>query len=82
LHECYLSFSSVDEIRDFVSLATRQTFPITLESGSLRVRATAIMSIFSMGLHTPLRIAMPKTPETATFLSAIAPYQSLSCRTA
>ena len=31
--ECTVSFSTPIEIRDFVTLATRQTFPIHVEHG-------------------------------------------------
>ena len=74
MRDCYLSFSTVDEIREFVSLATRQSFPIEIEHGSHRASATAIMSLFCMGLHTPVHVVAPNVPESISFFTAIASY--------
>ena len=41
--ECVVKFSDPMEIRDFVTLATRQAFPIRVEHGGLTTSATSIM---------------------------------------
>ncbi len=71
MRDCIVSFCSVAEIREFVALATRQPQPIRVERGSHGASATAIMSIFSMGLNTPLRVVAPDVPEMADFFRMV-----------
>ena len=75
--ECTISFSTPMEIRDFVTLATRQTFPIHVENGGLKTSATSIMSLFCMGLNRPLRVLSAASEDDAAyFLAALAPYRT------
>lgn len=75
--ECTISFSTPMEIRDFVTLATRQTFPIHVEHGGLKTSATSIMSLFCMGLNRPLRVLSAASEDDAAyFLAALAPYRT------
>ena len=71
MRDCIVSFDSVAEIRDFVALATRQPFPVRVERNGHDASATAIMSIFSMGLNTPLRVVAPDVPEMAEFFRTV-----------
>lgn len=71
MRDCVVSFCSVAEIRDFVALATRQPCPVRVEHGGHGASATAIMSIFSMGLNTPLRVVAPDVPEMAEFFRTV-----------
>lgn len=71
----YVSFSSAAEVHDFVSIATRQLFPVQVERNNQCSDAKSIMSIFSMGLNRPMRLVLPDAAVDATdFLSAVAPY--------
>ena len=73
--ECYVSFSSASEVMEFVSIATRQYFPIQLEMDNLRTSATSIMSIFAMGFNRPLRVVIADSNADASlFFSQLAPY--------
>jgi len=75
MHECFVSFSSASEVMAFVSIATKQFFPIHVEQGDLTTSATSIMSIFSMGLNRPLRVLVADAGEgAARFLSQVQPY--------
>ena len=75
--ECTISFSTPMEICDFVTLATRQTFPIHVEHGGLKTSATSIMSLFCMGLNRPLRVLSAASEDDAAyFLAALAPYRT------
>ena len=75
MHECFVSFSSASEVMAFVSIATKQFFPIHVEQGDLTTSATSIMSIFSMGLNRPLRVLVADAAEgAARFLSQVQPY--------
>ncbi len=75
MREVYVSFASAVEIHEFVSIATRQFFPVHVERGNLRFDAKSIMSLFSMGLHRPLRVVIADAEADATsFLSDLRPY--------
>lgn len=75
MQECYVLFESVSQIRDFVSIATKQKFEIRLEQDNMSTSATSIMSIFSMGLHRPIRVVVPNAQvDTAPFFQAVQSY--------
>ena len=75
MREYYVSFASATEVHEFVSIATRQFFPIQVERENLRTDAKSIMSLFSMGLNRPLRVVIADAEADATyFLSAVRPY--------
>lgn len=75
MRECFVSFSSAVDILDFVSIATRQYFPIHVEREDMRVNATSIMSLFCLGLNRPLRVVVGDPgADAAPFFSAVEPY--------
>ena len=75
MRECFVSFTSAHDVMDFVSIATKQLFPIHVERDTMQTSATSIMSIFSMGLNRPLRVLVWDTGEgAAQFLSQVSPY--------
>jgi len=75
MREYYVSFASAMEVYEFVSIATKQFFPIHVERESLRTDAKSIMSLFSMGLNRPLRVVISDAEADAShFLSAVQPY--------
>lgn len=72
VQECYVLFQSVSDIRDFVSLATKQRFEIRVEQGNLSTSATSIMSVFCMGLNRPVRVLIADAQaDTAAFFRAL-----------
>lgn len=75
MKEYYVSFSSAAEVHEFVSIATRQLFPVQVERNNQCSDAKSIMSLFSMGLNRPMRLVLPDTgADAAGFLSAVQPY--------
>ena len=75
MHECFVSFATARDVMDFVTIATKQYFPIHVERDSMQTSATSIMSIFSMGLNRPLRVVVWDAGEgAARFLSQVKPY--------
>ena len=74
MHECYVSFASALEVYDFVSIATKQEFPIKVERGDLKTDAKSIMSLCSMGFNRPLHVLMPANADADGFLSAVRAY--------
>lgn len=74
MRECYVSFASALEVYDFVSIATRQYFPIEVERDNLRTNAKSIMSLCSMGFNRPLHVLIPETADASEFLSEVKAY--------
>lgn len=75
MRECYVSFASAKEVHEFVSIATRQFFPIHVEQEDLRLNAKSIMSLFCMGLNRPFRVVIADADaDPAPFWSAVEPY--------
>ena len=75
MSECYVRFTSAHDVMEFVSIATKQYFPIHVEQGNMKTSATAIMSIFSMGLNCPLRVVLAAADDAAeAFLAQVRPY--------
>lgn len=74
MRECYVSFASAIEIQEFVSIATKQYFPIRVEKGTMQVNAKSIMSLFSMGFNRPLHVIIPENVNADAFLAAVKPY--------
>ena len=70
--ECFVSFASVKDVHDFVSIATRQFFPLHVENGQMHTDGKSIMSLFCMGLNRPIRVLYPV--EEQEFLQALRPY--------
>lgn len=74
MRECYVSFASALEVHEFVSIATKQYFPIVVEHGNLKTNAKSIMSLCAMGFNRPLHVLIPAEADAAAFFSAVTPY--------
>ena len=74
MRDCYVSFASAMEVHDFVSIATRQHFPIQVERDNLKTDAKSIMSLCSMGFNRPLHVTLPECPDADEFLAAVKAY--------
>ena len=70
--ECFVSFTSVKDVHDFVSIATRQFFPLHVENGQMQTDGKSIMSLCCMGLNRPIRVLYPV--EEQAFLQAVEAY--------
>ena len=70
--ECYVSFASIKDVNEFVSIATRQFFPLHVEDGQMQTDGKSIMSLCCMGLNRPLRVRYPLDQQE--FLLAVGPY--------
>lgn len=51
-------FSCVNDVREFVSLATLQSFPILVEDGEHSVNAKSFMEMFTLDFSAPLRLSV------------------------
>ena len=74
MRECFVSFASAGDVREFVEIVTRQPFSIRVENDRLQTDGESIMSLFCMGLHRPLRVLYPEDADTAQFLQALRPF--------
>ena len=75
MRECFVSFASAADVQEFVAIATRQGYPIHVERDGMRTSAKSIMSVFSMGLHRPLRVVIGDAKaDSSCFFSAVQPY--------
>ena len=74
MRECYVSFASALEVHEFVSIATKQQFPIRVERDNLQTNAKSIMSLCSMGFNRPLHVLFPASVDAAAFLMAVSPF--------
>lgn len=74
MRECYVSFASALEVHDFVSIATKQSFPIQVERDNLKTTAKSIMSLCAMGFNRPLHVTLPESAAVEDFLDAVKAY--------
>ena len=74
MSECIVRFSSADDVRRFVAIATRQCFQIDVEAGHMQTSGRCIMGLFCMGLHRPLRVMFPLDADVSGFLQELAPF--------
>ena len=72
LHECYVSFSSVNDVHDFVCIITQLLFPIRVERGQMQTNGRSVLGLCCMGLNCPLRVLYPE--DAPGFLQAVKPY--------
>ena len=52
----YIKLSTIEDIRKFVDIVTRQDYDIDLSSGRYVVDAKSIMGIFSLDLSKPITL--------------------------
>lgn len=51
-------FSSLNDVREFVSLATRQPYPVLVLDGERSVNAESFMEMFTLNLTAPLTVSL------------------------
>ena len=74
--ECFVQFQTVEDVREFVSLATRFLHPVQVTRGNYSVSATSIMGLFSMGLNRPLRVTvLDRDADPSGFFSDLGPFR-------
>ena len=78
MREITVVFHSAAEIRDFVGLANRQCYGVTLYGGGAMFNGKSILSLFCVRLGEPLTVKTPPDVDASEFYAAIAQY----CQTA
>ena len=69
----YIKLSTIEDIRKFVDIVTRQDYDIDLSSGRYVVDAKSIMGIFSLDLSKPIRLEA-HSEDTEKFFDEIKPF--------
>ena len=54
MREIEIRLHNVEEVRDFVSIATSRSFPIHVFSGQHKVSAISFMEMFCLNLREPI----------------------------
>lgn len=65
-----IRLSSVDDIKDFVSIVARQDFNVELVSGRYSIDAKSIMGIFSFDTQEPIEL-VAHTDDAKEFFTEI-----------
>ena len=67
--------SSVKDVLEFVSIATKRPFPITVGNERHRVNGKSFMEMFSLNLRRPVTVSLQCTQEEYdAFLQDAEPY--------
>ncbi len=53
-----IRLASVSDVREFVSLATTQPYPVLVADGDRFVNATSFMEMFTLDFSEPLRLSI------------------------
>ena len=69
----YIKLSTIEDIRKFVDIVTRQDYDIDLSSGRYVVDAKSIMGIFSLDLLKPIKLTA-HSDNTDELFAEIKPY--------
>ena len=70
----YIKLSTIEDIRKFVDIVTRQDYDIDLSSGRYVVDAKSIMGIFSLDLSRPIDLNIHAEGDAEEILTVLAPY--------
>jgi phosphotransferase system HPr-like phosphotransfer protein len=65
MKEFRIQLTSINDVKDFVNLATLQTFEIDITSGRYVIDAKSIMGIFSVDLSKPINVNVYGNDEEA-----------------
>lgn len=69
----YIKLSTIEDIRKFVEIVTRQEYDIDLSSGRYLVDAKSIMGIFSLDLMDKIKV-VPHTDNVDALKTELAAY--------
>lgn len=70
--EKMIMLNSIEDVKNFVNIASSKDYEIDLNSGKYTVDAKSIMGIFSLDLTKPLKVTIQSDDEN--FLKEIEPY--------
>ena len=56
MQEFWIRLSSMEDVQDFVSLATSRSFPICVRDAQHKIRGGSFMEMFCLDFNQPLRV--------------------------
>ena len=68
-----IKLEKIDDIKDFVDIANKYSFNITLASGKYEVDAKSVIEIFSLDLEEPIKLTA-HTSENIDLIERIKKY--------
>lgn len=65
-----IRFASLNDVREFVSLATLQTYPVKVVDGERTVNAKSFMEMFTLDFSQPLSVEVGGEENQTAFAKA------------
>lgn len=65
-----IRFASLSDVREFVGLATLQSYAVSVSDGTHTVNAKSFMEMFTIDFTHPLEVAVDGTENTENFALA------------
>ena len=74
MSQIQVMLTSIEEVKNFVSLTNKYAFPMTTEK--YKIDAKSIMGVFSLDLSKPINVVVESdAPEVQDFLAQVAQFQ-------
>ena len=70
MHQFYVRFTSLQDVQDFVSYASRENQRITVGNGHFQVNATSFMGLLALNCRKPLLVTVNCSEEEIHQLKA------------
>lgn len=70
MQEFWIRLSSMEDVQDFVSLATSRSFPICVRDAQHKIRGGSFMEMFCLDFNQPLQVVAQCSDEELEALCA------------
>ena len=70
MQEFWIRLSSMEDVEEFVSLATSRAFPISVRDDQHKIRGGSFMEMFCLDFNQPLRVVAKCSEEELEALCA------------
>ena len=79
MKQIQVMLTSIEEVKNFVSLTNKYPFPIQMTTEKYKIDAKSIMGVFSLDLSKPINnVGESDAPEAQDFLTQAAQFQAHS----
>ena len=76
MSQIQVMLTSMEEVKNFVSLTNKYAFPIQMTTEKYKIDAKSIMGVFSLDLSKPINVVVESdAPEVQDFLAQVAQFQ-------
>ncbi len=77
MNQIKVMLTSIEEVKNFVSLTNKYPFPIHMTTDKYKIDAKSIMGVFSLDLSSPINVQVESdSPEVQDFLAQAAQFAS------